>query len=329
MKIFVSWSGERSQALALALRDWLPLVLHYVEPWLSTSDIKSGDRWGSEIAKELQASNFGIICVTKDNLEAPWLLFEAGALAKSMEDGRVIPLRLDVEVSDISGPLTQFQSEKADEDGINRLVTSLNKAAAAAVPEDRLAKLFEMSWPKLSETLEAIPASGSSPKRPRPQAEILEELVSGIRTVEMRVRDLSEDDFGPRRRIRRRLHPEMMMDFAHRFSERGDDPVQILMAASMVREDFPWVYELALDAYRAIQAGDSIKAKKTYSRFRDAIKQLSRGPFLEFSGPDSKMNHMMLMDMLHLLPPEPTMMISHDRPQRRRVRAQPPKGDEN
>lgn len=32
MKVFISWSGERSQALAQALRDWLPLVLHFVEP---------------------------------------------------------------------------------------------------------------------------------------------------------------------------------------------------------------------------------------------------------------------------------------------------------
>ena len=34
MHVFISWSGERSKALAVALRDWLPLVLHYVEPWV-------------------------------------------------------------------------------------------------------------------------------------------------------------------------------------------------------------------------------------------------------------------------------------------------------
>lgn len=32
MKIFLGWSGERSKALAEAMREWLPLVLHYVEP---------------------------------------------------------------------------------------------------------------------------------------------------------------------------------------------------------------------------------------------------------------------------------------------------------
>ena len=71
MKVFVSWSGERSQALAQALRDWLPLVLHFVEPWLSQSDIEPGERWASEVSKELGVSNFGIICVTRENTELP------------------------------------------------------------------------------------------------------------------------------------------------------------------------------------------------------------------------------------------------------------------
>lgn len=61
MKVFISWSGERSQALAQALRDWLPMVLYYVEPWLSHSDIEAGERWAHEVAKELEVSKFGIL----------------------------------------------------------------------------------------------------------------------------------------------------------------------------------------------------------------------------------------------------------------------------
>jgi hypothetical protein len=121
MKIFISWSGERSEALAKALREWFPLVLHFVEPWLSQSDIKVGDRWSIEIAKELENCNFGVICITKENVAAPWILFEAGALAKSMQDGRVIPLLLDLDLKELSGPLAQFQAKKADVAGIKDL----------------------------------------------------------------------------------------------------------------------------------------------------------------------------------------------------------------
>jgi TIR domain len=123
MKIFISWSGERSEALATALKEWLPLVLHYAEPWLSRSDIDAGGRWGVEIAKELEACNFGIICITRENRDAPWILFEAGALAKSMQDGKVIPLLLDLDKKEISGPLAQFQAKKVEQgrnQGANR-----------------------------------------------------------------------------------------------------------------------------------------------------------------------------------------------------------------
>ena len=75
MKVFISWSGERSHALAQALHDWIPLVLHNVEPWLSEADIEAGERWADAVAKELSDSNFGIICVTRENVGSPWVLF--------------------------------------------------------------------------------------------------------------------------------------------------------------------------------------------------------------------------------------------------------------
>ena len=65
--------------------------------------------------------------MTRENLNTPWLLFEAGALAKSMQDGRVVPLLLDLDFKEISGPLSQFQAKKADGTGIKELASSLDK----------------------------------------------------------------------------------------------------------------------------------------------------------------------------------------------------------
>jgi TIR domain len=302
LKIFISWSGDRSQALAEALRTWLPLVLHYAKPWFSTSDIKSGNRWGIEIAKELQDTNFGILCVTKDNIDAPWLIFEAGALAKSIDDGCVIPLLLDLDKSDLTGPLTQFQAEKTDNDGIKKLIESLNKAAPASVPDETLQPLFGALWASFEEKLNQIPTSGAPQKKSRPQADILEELVTGVRSVEMRVRDVMDDYPENRMRRRRRLHPEMVMDISHRISDGPDDPIQLLILASLFREEVPWLYELALEAYRAIRSGDSKIAHDAYRRFKEALETLRRGPFLEMLGMDSKMVHMVLMDTLEFLP---------------------------
>lgn len=286
MKIFISWSGERSEALAKALREWFPLVLHYIEPWLSQSDIQAGERWSIEIAKELENCNFGVICITRENMNSPWILFEAGALAKSMQDGRVIPLLLDLDFKEISGPLAQFQSKKADSDGIKELIGSLNKAATTPVPDLQLNKLIAALWDDLEKQIIAIPKSGTPTKHSRPQGEILEELVSSVRTVEMRVRDVMDHDPFSRRKRRSRLHPGMMHELVHRTADGPRDPLILLVMASFLREEAPWIYELALEAYRALRSGKKEEGQKATRRFMISLDLLQQGPFSEELGID-------------------------------------------
>ena len=120
MKLFISWSGARSKQLAQGLYGWLPGVINAVEPWLSETDIDPGARWGTELAQELEKTRYGVICVTAENMNAPWLLFEAGALSRYVEKTRVVPLLLEIKSTDIKGPLSQFQSVQANEDDIKK-----------------------------------------------------------------------------------------------------------------------------------------------------------------------------------------------------------------
>jgi len=116
-KVFISWSGELSNKVAEELRKWLPGVLQFVKPYFTPNDIDKGTRWSSEIAGELENSDVGIICLTKDNIERPWILFEAGALSKKINKSNVCTLLFNLEPTDLSGPLASFQStkfEKAD-----------------------------------------------------------------------------------------------------------------------------------------------------------------------------------------------------------------------
>ena len=235
MKLFVSWSGERSKALAFALRDWLPLVLHYVEPWLSEADIDAGTRWADAVAKQLETCNFGVICITRENLTSPWILFESGALAKSLEGSRVIPLLLDLDFREISGPLAQFQAKKVEKAGLLEIVDSINKTAPHAVPEDRYKQLFDALWPDLEKKVGAIPKATTPSKQTRTQADILEELVGAVRAMESRVRDGVEEPRSIRRRSK--SHPMMLNELGHMLSEKPGDPISILVFASALRED--------------------------------------------------------------------------------------------
>src|SRR5438045_2056479 len=128
MKVFVSWSGARSKTLALHLHEWLKAVVQRAEPWMSDRDLEAGQRWNEEISSRLKDTHFGIICLTRENLGAPWLLFAAGALAKAVDSARVVPILLGVPRSDLTFPLAQFQAVEASESGFRSLAVAVNNA---------------------------------------------------------------------------------------------------------------------------------------------------------------------------------------------------------
>ena len=182
MNIFLSWSGKRSQKAAEAFYDWLPDVLQTVRPWFSTQDIGSGAGWNQEIRNALRESNFGIIFVTRDNQEKPWLMFEAGAIAKHVEEARVIPLIVDDELKPemLTGPLGQLQSRVATEDNIFKLLVDLNASSDTALPEIRLRRIFNSLWPSLDEKLSGLPAA-DGPKPEMDEKETLAQILQMLR----------------------------------------------------------------------------------------------------------------------------------------------------
>jgi hypothetical protein len=167
MKIFMSWSGNRSRSVAGALTEWLADLFPGLEIWMSDYDIEAGSRWGTEISNHLASSNFGILCLTPENLNAPWILFEAGALAKAVRIARVVPYRLQLTANDVSLPLAQFQGVNADERGTLKLIQSINEGFDQRFSDDRLDRAFQKWWPDLRDKLSVIPPS-SEAKDPQP-----------------------------------------------------------------------------------------------------------------------------------------------------------------
>lgn len=174
MRIFISWSNETSQKIALALRDWLPTVLPYCEPWVSSEDIDKGARWTAELGKELEQTQYGIICVVPGNLNSPWLNFEAGAISKSLEFGRVAPLLLNIGRDEIDGPLAQFQSAIFEADDFIRLLTSIDGSHSVPIGDKRVIRNFRNCWNALQTNIVAILAE----EAPEPHEE--HEQVTGF-----------------------------------------------------------------------------------------------------------------------------------------------------
>jgi len=182
MKVFISWSGDQSRELAEVLRDWLPAVLQSVKPFFTPSDIEKGARWGKDIAQELEASSFGIFCLTKENLTRPWIMFEAGALSKRIDTSRVCPVLFGVENADLEGPLVQFQASPFSETEMRKLVRTLNAGLGDQKLEDSvLTSVFEMWWPKLNERVAKVMDQHAGKRKDasntRTDRDILEEVL--------------------------------------------------------------------------------------------------------------------------------------------------------
>ena len=184
MDIFISWSGERSKSLAEALRDWLPKVIQNLNPWISVSDIEKGARWLKDISEKLETTNFGIFCLTPENIEEPWVLFEAGALSKALGSSLVCPILHDFEPSALSGPLSQFQATKLQKEDMFKLLQSINKCLGEnALSESLLQEAFGVWWPKLEEKIQHIPPTKSRHKPKRSDRELLVEILNTVRNL--------------------------------------------------------------------------------------------------------------------------------------------------
>ena len=184
MDIFISWSGQRSKIVAKALRKWIPQVIQSVKPWISSEDIDAGNLWNQEITIVLEKSKFGIICLTPENMNAPWILFEAGALAKTVEKKLVCPYLINLKSTEINGPLTQFQAVEDTKEGTLNLMTSINHALNEnALGEQQLQDTFDRWWPDLEKTLNDLPESEIDSVPERNEKEILDEILERVRSL--------------------------------------------------------------------------------------------------------------------------------------------------
>jgi hypothetical protein len=130
----------------------------------------------------------GIICLTPENRQAPWLLFEAGVLSKAVDSNFVSPFLIGLEGTEVQGPLAQFQATRFTEEEVRRLLETINGRSETPLKEARLERMFSTFWPDLRKELEAIQATDvGQAVSPRPESELLAEVLERVRSIERRM----------------------------------------------------------------------------------------------------------------------------------------------
>lgn len=184
-QVFISWSGDRAKAIALVWKSLIEELFDVVDAFVSDSDISPGERGLNTIKEQLDGTSVGIPIVTRDNVNAPWINFESGALSKQVPNApvMVMPCLVDYEdPSELIGPLTQFQAKLLTKDGVGAILETI--ARANSIGWQRKKPGFEARWPHYEAQFDQHRAPSQDVKAARrTDADMLAEIVNNTRAV--------------------------------------------------------------------------------------------------------------------------------------------------
>jgi hypothetical protein len=268
-----------------------------------TEGIDFGEEWYKRLMTQLQSTSDMVCLFTERSLDRPWILFEAG-VAKGKMNTPVVAMALGVPLSRVSaGPFYQFMNMDDSEGDLTKLVNQL----AQRVPKLELDSDVVKSQVAIFKATEAalLTKLTSGSVKPETKEEVDESAVAKLaeemKALPSRVAERLAEVGDPfRRRRTRRFHPRMFDELVEMSGDPGD-PVAILMMASLVRDDMPWLYELAMEAYRAVTAGNVENIEREYRRLRRFSDMTMRRPWMEEFGMGSKESQIFAMELPRML----------------------------
>lgn len=259
-----------------------------------SSGIEFGTEWYKAIMSQLGDATDVVALLTQRSIDRPWILYEAG-VAKGKLDTNVLGVALGVPLEKVStGPFGQFQNCGDDEDSLTKLVIQLLKRNPEASPREEAVRRQVQAF---IENIKKLSAKGKTTPPPATDdssiAKLFEEVKAMVREIPERVDDRvrSVAKRGSLRRMRR-IHPLMFEDllFHPALKEARQAPaVAWLLFISVLREDLPWIYEIGLDLYHALRAGDAKAISEARKELQAILEATTHGPFFhEIIRPDNE-----------------------------------------
>lgn len=268
-----------------------------------TEGIDFGEEWYKRLMTQLQSTSDVVCLFTERSLDRPWILFEAG-VAKGKLNTPVVGVALGVPLNRVSaGPFYQFMNMDDSEGDLTKLVNQLARRVPNLELDNDVVKSQIANFKTLEANLLKKLTSGSVKEETKEDMEesAVAKLAEEMKALPSRVAERMAEVGDPfRRRRMRRFHPMMLEELMHMSGEPGD-PVAVLMAASLVRDDMPWLYELAMEVYRAVKEGNPEAIDHEMQRLRRFSEVTMRGPFMEEFGFSNKEFHMLAMEFPRML----------------------------
>lgn len=160
MKIFLSWSQAPSKSAASAFRAWLPTIIQDCreEDIFMSDQLQKGEEWFAKITGTAETADLGIVFITGENEDSPWINFESGALYSRMGGKRLCPVLFRLSKADYNGPMKNYQlTSLGEREDVLQLLHTINGGLDRPLDLTILDNEFESKWPKFEAMLNEIP----------------------------------------------------------------------------------------------------------------------------------------------------------------------------
>jgi ElaB/YqjD/DUF883 family membrane-anchored ribosome-binding protein len=302
-------------------------VIQAVEPFVSSQDIPKGARWSNDIAKELADTNFGILCVTKDNFQQPWLLFEAGALSKALDKSFVVPLLFDLKPSDLeNSPLLQFQAASFSKEEIKKLLDTINSVCGAnSLGTHDLDETFDVWFPRLQASLDEIGRDETAEENAPIDTtndktdQILEEILDLTRTnqkllrnpedeasktldgIAQKVDSLLSKDYriAEKRKPSIIFYSEVAKEFINQFEKSANNGFYLFqIVLSAFKDEFPWIYDSGMELMNTYKTSKVWKQREQAIREFDELVKYTKQAQVNYGGWFLHANFEILLELI-------------------------------
>lgn len=176
MKIFVSWSKNKSRLLAEETKKLIESIFDNSIEFFFSPQMYKGTRVDHEIHMNLLNSDMCIVCITSENFKNPWLLYEAGVVFganyANTDGGIVVPIlfeHIPEWSSWVDKPLNQYvpiqlQSSNGEFTyGKNDFISFIDELSLTVNKEvtdfDKYWKAYEQAIHTILDKEQLIPAS--------------------------------------------------------------------------------------------------------------------------------------------------------------------------
>lgn len=247
-----------------------------------TAGIEFGTEWYSAIMDRLDMATDVVALLTEHSIGRPWILYEAG-VAKGKLERTVFGLAIGVPLNQaIVGPFGQFQNSGDDDDSLTKLVLQLIRRNPEANPREEAVRRQVSVFRDETSAILASRVQGPAAKAPAPGdgavAKLFEEVKAMVGQLPERLEgtvstQLRRSSATPRRR---RLNPSFAeeMIYGSRDGDAKEQLTGLLIAATGIRDDLPWLYDLLSELHRAVLRGDRRTAE---TLFRSVMRIFDSG----------------------------------------------------